>query len=144
MKYANQPYLAKGVAGFIALQLDQLNWPLPDIIIPVPISLMRWMQRGYNQSDLLAKQLGKLVDRPVLNALKRTSGGFHQAGLNRQQRLQLNPHSFQLAKNVCIEDKCILLVDDVTTTGSTFRCCGEALLEGCPESIYGLAVCQTV
>lgn len=144
MKYANQLYLARGAAAFLAAQLSQLDWPFPDVIVPVPMPISRWMQRGYNQSDLIAQQLARLIDRPLCRALRRSSGDFSQAGLNRLQRLELNAQSFQLTRRVKLEDQCILLVDDVLTTGSTLRCCGEVLLEGCPQSIYGLTVCRAI
>lgn len=144
MKYGNQSYLAKGAAAFLAAQLIHANWPLPEAIIPVPISFTRWLQRGYNQSLLLAKYLGELLDRPVVQALRRMNGDYSQAGMSQFQRMQLSRQSFQLIKGKNLQDRSLLLVDDVMTTGSTLRCCAETLLEECPKRIDGLTVCRAL
>lgn len=144
MKYGNRSYLAKGAAAFMAAQLVRLNWPLPDIIIPVPIPLTRWIQRGYNQSFLLAESLAELLDRPVQQALHRSSGDYSQAGLRRCQRILLSSQSFELVKEQKLQDKCLLLIDDVITTGSTLRSCAQVLLDEYPGSIYGLTLCRAI
>lgn len=143
MKYGNQPYIAKGAAALMASQLSKLDWPFPDLIVPVPIPFTRWIQRGYNQSGHLAKYLGMMVERPVCQALKRRSGDFSQAGLSSKQRKELKSDSFTLVKKNALEDKIVLLIDDVMTTGSTLKCCAEVLLEGVPKNIYVLTVCRS-
>ena len=144
LKYGNQPYLAKGAAALMIEQFFNLRWPLPDQIIPVPLPFNRWLYRGYNQSELLAEAFGKLIDRPVSRALRRDSGDFSQAGLSHEQRIQLSGNSFRLTKGVSIEDKQLLLIDDVFTTGSTMQRCAEALQSAHPYSIYGLTLCRTI
>lgn len=141
-KYGNKPYLAGGLAGFMAAQFIELNWPLPDLIIPVPQSLSRRLTRGYNQAELLASNLSILLQRPVLKALSRKSDDYSQAGLSISQRMQLNGKTIFLKKNHLLQDKIILLIDDVLTTGTTLKKCAEALLEGYPKSIYALTFCQ--
>ncbi|QLH36777.1 MAG: hypothetical protein HWD61_12055 [Parachlamydiaceae bacterium] len=71
MKNANQPYLAKGAGAYLAFQLMHMGWPLPDTLVPVPLTLAHQISRGYNQSLLLANQVGKILQRPVQNILKR-------------------------------------------------------------------------
>jgi len=144
LKYGNQPYLAKGLAAFMALQLLQLNWPLPDLIVPVPLSLSHWLERGYNQTYLIAQALSELLSRPVADIIVRRSGDYSQAGLKRGERLKLDSSNFKLKDKNRIADKNILLIDDVMTTGRTLRCCGEVLLEACPLTIYGLTVCRAI
>lgn len=142
MKYCGQPYLAKGAAAYMALQFHSLQWPLPDVIVPTPISLLRLFERGYNQSQELASALSPLLNRPAENLLKRRNGGYSQAGLTRKLRTNLDPSAFSLKKNARLHDKIILLVDDVTTTGSTLYRCAETLQEQCPQAIYALTVCR--
>ena len=142
LKYSNQPYLSKGAGAYLAAQFLRLNWPMPDVIIPVPIAFTHKLERGYNQSLLLSESLGMILDRPFQEALKRKSGDYSQAGLSRKQRMQLSGESISLRRNQNLHDKCILLIDDVLTTGSTMQKCAEALLEDCPSTIYGLTVCK--
>lgn len=143
MKYGGQSYLANGAAGYLAAQFVRLEWPMPDLIIPMPMPILRRLERGYNQSLLLAQAFGKLIDRPVANILKRRSGDFSQAGLNHQQRLQLRREAFSLKKEIKLYDKNLLLIDDVMTTGKSVGCCAEVLWETYPAGIYALTLCRT-
>lgn len=144
LKYGDQSYLAKGCGGYLAAQFLRLGWPIPDVIVPVPISLAHWMERGFNQSLLLAQTLSGILNVPVQEALKRKSGDYSQAGLSRSQRVKLDGATVHLKKAQQLQDKCVLLIDDVMTTGSTMRKCAEAMLEECPAHIYGLAVCRAI
>lgn len=143
-KYGGQPYLSKGIASYMAAQFIQMNWPLPDIIVPVPIPMTRWFQRGYNQSLLLAEELGKIIDKPVKQPLKRKSGDFSQAALSGEMRRTLSSDSFYVKESSEIEDRVVLLIDDVMTTGSTLKCCTEVLYEQSPQSIYVLTGCRAI
>lgn len=144
LKYANQPYLARGMAAFLLAQFDRLQWPLPDALVPVPLSFMRWLERGYNQSALLAEAIGQLLQRPVWHALKRRSGDYSQAALNLEQRKMLAGNRFQLHPKYPIEGKILLVIDDVLTSGSTLKCCGEILNVARPASLYALTFCRTL
>lgn len=137
LKYSNMPYLAKGMGAYMAAQIVLLNWPLPDVIIPAPIMKTHLFVRGYNQSELLAHSLAAILGCPVQKALSRRSGDYSQAGLSKSQRLQLG-NSIQLKPHQNLHDKCILLIDDVLTTGSTMKKCAQALMEDYPRNIYGL------
>jgi ComF family protein len=144
LKYGNQPHLAKGAAAFMVAQLHQLNWPLPDAIIAVPLSFSHWIERGYNQSDLLAHEMAHLLKVPVWNALKRYSGDYSQTGLRVEQRKSLTKQRFKIRREYPFEDKKILVIDDVLTTGTTLRRCAEVLSERYPASLYALTFCRSL
>lgn len=144
LKYGNQPYLAEGLGAFLVAQFTHLNWPLPDVIIPVPLSLTHWFDRGYNQSALLAGEMSKILMIPVWDVLQRESGDYSQAGLTLAQRKSLEGKRFTLRKGFSLEDKTVLLVDDVITSGSTLNKCAEVLAQGCPASLYALACCRAL
>lgn len=144
LKYANMPYLAEGMAAYLAAQYCALDWPMPDAIIPVPMSFTHYLDRGYNQSALLAQNFARFIQSPVHDILKRRSGGFSQAGLNRSQRLQLDSEEFSCKKCSFLENKVVLLIDDVMTTGATLKRCAEALQASYPKKIYALVFCRAV
>lgn len=144
LKYYNQPYLARGLAAFLAAQFVNLDWPFPDALIPVPISWTHHFDRGYNQSALLARELAAFLKVPVWDVLKRRSGDYSQAGLNLTQRQSLNGERFTVKADHALEDKTLLLIDDVLTSGQTLNRCAEILLEYYPASLYGLTVCRSM
>jgi ComF family protein len=144
LKYGGQSYLAQGAGAYLTAQFLRLEWPMPDYIIPVPMSFMHWLDRGYNQSLLLAESMGEMIQRPVQDILYRRSGDYSQAGLSRWQRQELDGRTIRLNATLDLRDKTVLLVDDVMTTGSTIRKCAEVLMEAAPARIYGLVLCKAV
>lgn len=143
-KYAGEHYLSDGMAAFLVAQWMQLGWPLPDIIMPIPISYMHYLQRGYNQSALLAQGISAMLDVPVLELLSRKNRGYSQAGLNQTQRKQLSREAFCLKQPSLLSDKTILLIDDVMTTSTTLTRAAESLREAIPKAIYALTFCSAV
>lgn len=144
LKYSNQPHLAQGMAAFLITQVEHLQWPLPTALVAVPQSYSRWLERGYNQAALIANELGLMIQRPVLNVLKRTSGDYRQTSLSYQQRKNLKNASFELIDSFKLHDQVIWVIDDVMTSGTTLQCCAEALSLGGPSKIYGLTFCRTL
>lgn len=144
LKYANKPYLAKGMAAFLIAQLDRLQWPMPDVLVPVPLSFSHWIDRGYNQSALLAEEMGRLLQCPVWNALTRQSGDFSQAALSLEQRKALSGKYFRRNEKFTIQGKILLVIDDVMTSGSTLQRCAETLSLGNPAALYALTFCRTL
>jgi competence protein ComFC len=144
LKYGDLTYLSKGCGAYLAAQFLQLNWPYPDVIIPMPISISHLMERGFNQSLLLSRDLSKILNCPVEESLIRESGDYSQAGLSRKQRQLLDGAAFFLKPNVDYCGKTLLLIDDVMTTGSSLRRCAEVLMETGPSQIYGLTFCRAI
>lgn len=143
LKYGGQFYLAKGAAAFLATQWLRLQWPTPDFLLPAPISMGHWWERGYNQSLLLSKELSKLLQIPVLNLLRKRSGDYSQAALTHSQRTQLPKEAITLKYPSRIEGKDILLIDDVMTSGTTLHHCATALLSAGADRLYSLTLCCT-
>lgn len=80
----------------MVVQLIRLEWPLPDFLIPVPQSFMHRLSRGYNQSQLIANEMSKLLNIPTYDCLKRSPDAFPQTALNRKQREQLSHDTVSL------------------------------------------------
>jgi competence protein ComFC len=126
LKYRNKRSLAKRLGKIMAEAVDTLS--LPEAIIPVPLHSARKRERGYNQSDLLAREIGQRLEVPVLErALKRIKNTKSQTGLRREKRLENVKGAFRVRDAGAIRGRTVLLVDDVTTTGATLEACGEAL-----------------
>lgn len=107
------------------------GWPVwehaPDLILPIPLHPRRRRQRGYNQSELLARslsrELGIVLDT---TALRRTRHTAPQVGLGPVERHDNVRGAFSAAAGV--RDRHVLLIDDVLTTGATMRSAAETLL----------------
>jgi len=95
-----------------------------DLLAPVPLYWRRRLQRGFNQSGLLARELSRRTGIPVLQALIRLRPTLTQAGLSNTARRRNVARAFR-SRNV--QGKRILLIDDVMTTGATASACALAL-----------------
>jgi ComF family protein len=101
-----------------------------DVVVPVPLHRWRFLVRTYNQSALLANQLGKLTGKPVcVDALRRIRRTPTQGGLDRAQRRRNVAKAFAVGRPRAVVGKRVLLVDDVLTTGATAEACTRALLK---------------
>ena len=107
-----------------------------DTIIPVPISYKRYKERGYNQSLLIAKEIAVNTDLELLNnCLIKTKNIIEQSKLNKEDRAKNISGVYILQKKELIENRKILLVDDIYTTGSTVNECSRMLRYGNPKKI---------
>lgn len=98
-----------------------------DVIVPVPLHWRRSWQRGFNQSDLLGRELARRTSIPVARALRRRRATGVQAGLSNTARRNNVSGAFQVRDEAAIRQKRVLLVDDVLTTGATAAACARVL-----------------
>lgn len=109
-------------------------------IIPIPLHKKRWRKRGYNQADLIAEEMGRLMGLPVYHRLlKRCIHTKPQKELNDKERKNNLKKAFKITKNELQLDY-ILLVDDIYTTGSTMDGAAEALRTAGATHIYAVSV----
>jgi ComF family protein len=99
----------------------------PDVIVPMPLHWLRQWKRGFNQSELLARVVGKRVGIPVRNAVRRRKSSAAQAGLTSAERRRNVAGAFEIRNRKLVEGKHVLLIDDVLTTGATAAACARAL-----------------
>ena len=131
--------LARPLVGF----LGKLAWHV-DLIAPVPASLARLKERGYNQVSLLARPLGLGLELPYLpNALLKVRDTRTQVGLSAKER-QENVRGVFRADQRLVKDRTVLVVDDVTTTGSTLEECAQALKGAGACQVYGLTLARSM
>jgi predicted amidophosphoribosyltransferase len=85
-------------------------------------------QRGFNQSALLAREMGALLGVPVLDALQRRGSGIPQVELGLANRRLNVVDAFAARADAPLHGRVVILVDDVVTTGSTIGACARALV----------------
>ncbi len=119
-----------------------------DLITPVPLHRWRLLQRGYNQSAMLAHALHRMTAIPVVpDLIQRTMATRSQQGLSGAQRLRnISSRAFRLHPwhRSKVAGKNILLIDDVMTTGATMAACTRILRAGGARSINVLALARVV
>lgn len=141
LKYGKIPYLAKTASAFMTAQFFQLEWPIPDVIIPVP---RRHWFLGVNHAALLAKKLANSLSTTSVELIKRRVGDLSQARLSKEQREALAVTSFYLKKETYLNEKSVLIVDDVITTGTTMHRCIEVISGAFPKKIYALSLARSI
>ncbi len=135
----NALYYAEKLAAQSAVAFPRLKF---DAVTCVPLTRDREHERGYNQSELIARPLAEALEIPFFPCLKKTGKNKVQHFLNREERLR-NVHGiYALSEKNDISGKKILLVDDILTTGSTMGECAFVLLQGGAASVRGAVIAK--
>lgn len=134
LKYEGYFALGRPLAAFLVA-----GWPAwaepPDLIAPIPLHPRRRRQRGYNQSELLARPLAEARGVAfTAGALRRTRHTPPQVGLGPQARAD-NVRDAFAARPDLVHGHAVLLIDDVLTTGATMTAAAEALLAAGARSV---------
>ncbi len=115
-----------------------------DLVIPIPLHAKRRRKRGYNQSELIARNLARRIGIPFKNRLLiRTRDSVSQIGLSDRQRRDNVKNAFSCMNPEHIREARVLLVDDVMTTGATVESASKTLIEGGVLSVSVLTLART-
>lgn len=129
-KFQGLQQLTELFASCLLLQIEKAELKWPDLIIPIPHAPWHSLFRGYLASELLAKSLAKKMGVPFTRALRRTLVSIPQRCKTKEQRKSLSEQTYRLRRGIDLTDRNILLIDDVSTTGTTLARCADAL-RGC-------------
>lgn len=144
LKHSDRMDLARPAVTF----LQRAAWPLlrPNMIVaPIPLHWHRFFWRKYNQSALLSGRLAKAVDLPHLpDLLQRVRSTPSQEGRDRAGRYANLEGAFRLRARWAaqMQDKHVLLVDDVMTSGATFSAATQVCLAAGAKAVSVLALCR--
>ena len=111
-------------------------------ILPVPLHEKRQKYRGYNQSELIAQELAKILHLECRNLLVRSRETKDQTKLARHERFENVTGAFALKGGEGVRGKNFILVDDVSTTGATLIEAGKALKRKGAGIVWGMAVAK--
>lgn len=121
--------------SLVDLQLLQRKGPF--LVTAVPLSKRGLRERGYNQAELLAKQLATYLEWEYCSLLKKHRHTPKQSSLPRDKRQLSVRGAFSLIDQSLIKGKDILVVDDIWTTGATMRECANVLKRAGAGSVWG-------
>ena len=134
------PILAHASATHLA---DLLAISGPASLVPVPVHRERRRARGYNQAELIARELARSMRLPALDALDRVRPTTKQHRLDRLARLRNLRDAFSVHPGAAVPPVAIL-VDDIITTTATLEACASVLREAGCEAVYGFAIAREV
>lgn len=139
LKYDGEADLALLLGAFMAEKFVEKGWDA-DLIIPVPLHPVRLSERGFNQSYLLSKEIGRECGIDVSDRiLQRVVYTKSQVSLSRLERMLNVKNAFRADNGDDIRNRSILIVDDIMTTGATLNECSKAISMYNPKNIYCLA-----
>lgn len=142
LKYKNHPEIGPLMGRMVAAELKRDHFfDDIDAIVPVPLTKKRLRQRGYNQSEEIAKGVSELTGLPIYNnVIKRTVFKGSQTRLWRRERLENVESAFELISGESIAGKHLLVIDDVVTTGATIIACAKELVKAGHVKISALSL----
>jgi len=114
-----------------------------DIISWVPVSRLRLHARGYDQAQKIAQELAKLRGLPLERLVRKRRHNRRQSSISDASKRKANVSGvYECLKPQLVEGKCILLVDDIVTTGSTLSSCAETLKAAGAQSVEAVTVAR--
>lgn len=135
LKYKHKPELGNLLGRTYGRVLLDAFGPQWDLVTPVPLHPLKLKTRGYNQSERFAQGLADVLGIPVHTGLQRVKFTETQTNKSRWQRWENVETVFEVASELGVIGKNILLVDDVMTTGATLAACANTLLDAGAKSI---------
>ena len=134
LKHGGRDDFAEPLGARLAASIATQPWaPMIDCIVPVPSHPWRRLRKPWAAAELLAKSVSKRLEKPVVRLLRRHGLG-RQTGQSRARRLELTQKSFSPRGKT--GRRTLLLIDDVTTTGTTLRRAAKALRQAGAKDIY--------
>lgn len=144
LKYRNLRTLATPLARLLNNYLA--GHPVPgDVLVPVPLHPKRLKERGYNQSALLASELGKLTNLPIMeDCLVRRQHTSPQAKTATVEERRSNVSEAFVCRSDGLRNRQVILIDDVATSGATLNACAQALKASGATSVWGLVMAREI
>ena len=138
------PELSEAMGEKLSQQIENYYNKIEfDCITFVPLTKKKLRKRGYNQAQLLADEVSKHINIPSAKLLSKIRSTPQQKRISANQRKVNLRGAFDLAEGADVDDKTILLIDDIKTTGSTLNECAFVLNAYGAKAVYAASFCMT-
>ena len=139
-----EPFVSKHLRKIFISAFEISDFQDADLIIPIPLSKKRLLERGFNQAAVLAKILSnetkiKLDEQTLVRTIHTP---MHRAGMDTKARELTVKNAFEVTRPKIIKDKKMLLIDDVFTSGATASACAKILKKSGAEKVYVLTLAR--
>lgn len=143
LKYRHRPALGPVLARRLWEVLRAAQWDDIEAVVPVPTTWWRRWRRGYNQAEVLARELGLLSGLPVLPHVIARRHGRSQVGADYAARANNVRGQFRIVRGGDLLHRRVLLVDDVLTTGATAQEVAATILAAGARRVYVATLTST-
>ncbi len=143
LKYNKKPEVGLELGTYLAHEFEKANMTDFDVIVPVPLHPKKLRIRGYNQSEKIAQGIRRVIDKPVdSRSIVRHIFTNTQTKKDKVQRWDNVKNIFKIKNSQKLENKHILIVDDVITTGSTIESMANEIekVKGVDISVASVAI----
>jgi len=144
LKYTGITSLSEVLGELMSERLEREKIKGKLVVVPVPLHQKREFTRGFNQAELLARYISKRLNIPGGMALVRIKNTPSQVTLSGNLRKTNLVNVFRCDDTELIAGKTVLLIDDVTTTGSTLNECAKVLKQNGAKNVFGAVVARRV
>jgi len=138
LKYGKQRFLARPLGRWLGFEILAQKHCHPDLIVPVPLHRRRERERGFNQSDLIARHVGQILKKPVCKILLKSKDTISQTTLSRRDRFENMRGVFNCPLPPSKGSE-VLLIDDIYSTGSTIKE-AAAVLQNSGSIVHGAVI----
>lgn len=146
IKLKQVPHLPSRLKKLFISSFENSNFQNADLLIPVPLSKKRRIERGFNQAEILARYLEKRTkikfDGKTL--VRSVHTPIHRAGMDKKARETTVKKAFEVTRPKLLKGKNILLIDDVLTSGATVSACAEIVKKNGAARVDVLTLARAV
>ena len=144
--FKKKPFISKHLTEMLRQALDRNSVQSLDLVMPVPLSKERMIERGFNQSEVVTKLAADHLRLPMdnLTLIRTKQTPIHRMSMDRRARELTVEKAFTVARPKLIAGKKILLVDDVLTSGSTASACAKVLMKSGAANVIVFTLARAV
>ncbi len=142
----SNPVLSRRATAAFVDAFDRSEFGSTTLIMPVPLSKRRMVERGFNQAEILGRSLARKRDIPIdhHSLFRKGHTPMHRVAMDMKARELTVRNAFDVTRTKLIEGQNVLLVDDVLTSGSTTSYCAKVLKKNGARSVNVLTLARAI
>jgi ComF family protein len=142
----SEPFVSKTLQKLFFTAFYDSDFHDANLIIPVPLSKKRLLERGFNQAEILARILAKetTIKLDEKSLARSVHTPMHRAAMDKKAREATVENAFEVKRSSFVENSNILLIDDIFTSGATASNCAKVLKQSGAKKVYALTVARTI